>query len=62
MWCGARNGREVTKVPAHFSRPATEWTRDTSSASSTVSGGRMDGIRRASMVLPEPGEPIIRML
>ena len=30
-----------------------------SSASSRVSGGRMVGRRRASIVLPEPGEPII---
>ena len=33
-----------------------------SRASSNVSGGRMVGMRLASMVLPELGEPIIRML
>ena len=33
-----------------------------SSASSKVSGARIDGSRLASIVLPEPGGPIIRML
>ena len=31
-------------------------------ASSKDMGGRMDGMRRASMVLPEPGGPIIKRL
>ena len=62
VWCGARKGRRVTNMPPPFSRPATEWMRETSSASSTVIGGRMEGRRRASMVLPEPGEPIISRL
>ena len=30
--------------------------------SSTVSGGSIPGIRRASMVFPEPGGPLRRML
>ena len=37
--------------------PATEWMRVTSSASSRVSGGRMPGSRRPSIVLPVPGGP-----
>ena len=49
-------------MPPPFSRPATEWILDTSSASSGVIGGRMEGIRRAIIVLPEPGEPIISRL
>ena len=40
------------------SRPATEWMRVTSSASARVSGGRIPGRRRASIVLPVPGGPI----
>jgi len=42
--------------------PATLWIFVVSSASSKVSGGRMVGMRLASMVLPEPGGPIINML
>ena len=44
------------------STPATEWIFVVSSASSNVSGARMEGRRLASMVLPEPGGPIMRML
>ena len=62
VWCGARNGRRVTNLPPPLATPATECMRDTSSASSTASGGSMDGMRRASIVFPDPGEPIIRML
>ena len=42
--------------------PATEWIRVTSSASSRVSGGRMPGRRRPSIVLPVPGGPASSML
>ena len=38
--------------------PRTLWIRVTSSASSRASGGRIDGSRRASIVLPEPGGPL----
>ena len=54
--CGARTGRAVTSGRPSRS-PATLWMAVTATASSTVSGGRMDGSRRASMVLPEPGGP-----
>ena len=43
-------------------RPATLWIRVTAIASSRVSGGRIDVIRRASIVLPVPGGPQSRML
>ena len=43
VWCGARNGRSVTRPDAAGSRPATEWIDVTSSASSNVSGGRTPG-------------------
>ena len=56
VWCGARNGRCRTSPPPWCS-PATEWMRVTSSASGRVSGGRIDGRRRASIVLPVPGGP-----
>lgn len=35
--------------------PATEWILVVSIASSIVIGGRMEGSREASMLLPEPG-------
>jgi hypothetical protein len=41
--------------------PATEAIIETSSNSAGDSGGRMDGSRAASMDLPEPGLPIIRI-
>src|SRR5438552_5972243 len=54
---GARTGRLVTSGrPSR--RPATLWIIVTSIASSSASGGRIDGRRRASMVLPEPGGPM----
>ena len=39
------------------SRPATEWTAVTSSASSKVSGGRIPATRRAIIVFPGAGRP-----
>ena len=44
------------------SRPATEWIRVTSSASSRVERGRSPGRRRASIVFPVPGGPASRRL
>ena len=43
--------------PAAPRRPATDWIRVTSIASSGASGGRIDGSRRAIIVLPVPGGP-----
>ena len=40
-------------------KAATEWTTAASSISSGQSGGMMEGMREASMVLPEPGGPIM---
>ncbi len=57
VWCGARNGRTATSGRPGASRPATEWMRVTSRASSSVSGGRIPGRRRASIVFPMPGGP-----
>ena len=42
--------------------PATECTFVVSRASSSVRGGSIVGNRRANIVLPEPGGPIIRTL
>ena len=50
----------TTHAPESASRPATEWIAVTSSASSSVSAGRIDGSRRASIVLPAPGGPTSR--
>ena len=56
-----RNGRRVAILPP-ISSPASECTMETSSISSGVSGGRIDGSRAASIDLPEPGAPTIRRL
>src|SRR5712691_11298889 len=59
VWCGARKGRAV-RMPVPFGKtPATLWTCVVSIASSKVSGGRMPANRLASIVLPDPGGPII---
>ena len=63
-WCGAASGRDACP-PVRWSAsrtPATLWILVVSSASSKVSGGRMVAMRLASMVLPEPGGPIISRL
>ena len=54
-------GRRASRPPAAIF-PATECILVVSSASSRDSGGRMVGILRASIVLPEPGAPIISTL
>ena len=56
-----RNGRVVISARPS-SRPITECTLVVSIASSKVIAGRIDGSRFASIVLPEPGGPIIRTL
>ena len=56
-----RRGAWTSPEPG-ASVPATEWMRVTSSASSCVSGGRIDGSRRPSIVLPVPGGPASRRL
>jgi hypothetical protein len=62
VWWGARNGRRPTSPSSRDSVPATECTFVVSMASAKVMAGRMVGIRRASIVLPEPGGPIMRVL
>ena len=62
VWWGARKGRRPTRPSSRVRMPATEWILVVSMASSKDMGGRMVGMRRASMVLPEPGGPIIRTL
>ena len=61
VWWGARNGRWRTS-PSPSWRPATEWMRVTSTASAAVIGGRIEGSRRASIVLPVPGGPCMNRL
>ena len=56
VWCGARNGRVATSERPSM-RPTTLCTRVASSASSSVSGGRIVGRRLASIVFPAPGGP-----
>ncbi len=57
LWCGARKGGTRTSGRPVGRMPATEWIRETSSASWSRSAGRMPGRRRASIVLPVPGGP-----
>ena len=56
---GARNGGRLTSALSGWSQPAAGWMRVTVTASSGQSGGRRPGRRSASMVLPEPGGPIM---
>ncbi len=62
VWCGARKGRTLSSPTPLGSAPATLWICVVSTASGKVSGGRIPGKRLASMVLPEPGGPIISTL
>ena len=62
VWCGERNGRWCSSPQPAGSTPAMLWILVVSMASSKVSGGRMPASRLASMLLPEPGGPIIRTL
>ena len=59
-WWGARKGGRSNRAPSGRAQPAAEWMRATVSASWSVSGGRRPTRRSASIVLPEPGGPIIR--
>ncbi len=43
-------------------RPQTEWISVVSIISSRLMSGRMETMRFASMLLPEPGGPTMRML
>jgi hypothetical protein len=60
-WWGARKGRSQSSSPAG-SPLVTLWMRVTSIASVRVSGGRIEGSRCASIVLPVPGGPLSRVL
>ena len=57
-----RTGRVATSDCPGSRSPRAEYTRVVSSDSTAVSGGSTVGIRLASIVLPAPGGPIIRML
>lgn len=57
-WCGAQYGGRATSGSPGGRIPATECTAVTSSESCRVSGGRIQGIRSASIVLPAPGGPL----
>jgi len=61
-WCGVRTGRTAISDWPGASSPRAEYTRVVSSDSAGVSGGRIVGIRLASIVLPDPGGPIINRL
>ena len=59
LWCGERKGRRREKLCCWGS---SERSAQVSVISSSESGGRMPGRRCASMDLPVPGGPLIRML
>src|SRR5262245_39819652 len=52
VWCGARNGRVVTKAVRSPVRPATLWIRMVSMVSARVIAGGMVVSRRASLDWP----------
>ena len=58
----ARPDRPELLSPRDVPRPLTLRILVVSSASAADNGGRMPGSRRASIVLPEPGGPIISKL
>ena len=62
VWCGARKGRESTMGRVRLVSPLTECISVVSSISSRLMSGRMETIRFASMLLPEPGGPTMRTL
>ncbi len=63
MRCGAAPGTGAGRgARPGASSPAAEWMRVISSTSACVGGGRMPVSRRASMVLPEPGGPVMSRL
>ena len=57
VWCGALNGLCVTSVPLHALLALCTFV--TFIRSSIVSGGKIQGIRRASMAFPGPGGPLM---
>src|SRR5450756_945572 len=60
VWCGERKGRTAISISFLFKEPATENTLVTSIASLKERSGRIVGNLLASILLPEPGGPIIR--
>ena len=62
VWCGVRKGRQRVMPSSASNCPATEWILVTSSASSKGISGMMVGMHLASMVLPAPGGPTIKIL
>ena len=57
-WWGAENGgRAISRSPSS-SAPASEWRAVTSIDSSIVRSGRIEGIRSARVVLPQPLGPL----
>ena len=61
VWCGARKGRVLISPPP-CSIPEMECILVVSIISSKVMSGNIDGTRLASILLPEPGGPMSRIL
>ncbi|CDC78934.1 unknown [Clostridium sp. CAG:964] len=62
VWCGALKGLVVISPLLAPSKPATECILVVSIDSSKVISGKIDGILLASILFPEPGVPISKML
>ena len=62
VWCGERKGRSVSIGVSECSSPVMLWIFVHSSASSKESVGNNEPMRRASIVLPDPGGPAISRL
>ena len=60
--CGARNGRVRRRPGRPVVRPATEYTLDVRTLSSSVIGGRMPAMALAMELFPLPGAPRSRTL
>lgn len=61
VWWGLRKGRSLTNESSARNKPATLWMRVVSKDSSKVIRGSIPGSLLASILLPDPGGPIIRI-
>ena len=62
VWCGALNGLVEISGTSCFNIPAMLWIFVISSASSKLKSGNIVGSLLASIVFPDPGDPINKQL
>ena len=62
LWCGARNGGRSATAARSLNAPRSDYTAASSSASDHSRSGSSDPKASASIVLPDPGGPVMRTL